>query len=81
MNSWQRFLWLPIVPLAIILPFLIIAGGGDAQVLAEAEIHPITWILIGTLAVILLAITCFATAYFGLSLWRALRRLVPHRKE
>jgi hypothetical protein len=81
MSSWQRLVWFPIVPLAIALPFIVMAGAGDAQKLVVAEIHPLAWALIATLAVIVLFVIAFATAFAALSLWRALGRLVGYKNE
>ena len=81
MSSWQRLIWFPVVPLAIALPFIVMAGAGDAQELANAEIHPLAWALIGLLAVIVLCVVSFFAAYTVLSLWRAARRLFNYKNE
>lgn len=78
---WQRLLWFPIVPLAIVFPLLVIAAAGDAQKLVVAEIHPLAWALIGLLALISLCVVAFAAAFTLLSLWRALRRLSGYKNE
>jgi len=81
MSSWLRLLWFPIVPFAIALPFIVIAGAGDAQNLAVAEIHPMAWALIGLLILIVLCVITFTAAFTLLSLRRATRRLFGYKNE
>ncbi|MBO6688671.1 MAG: hypothetical protein JJ931_00955 [Henriciella sp.] len=81
MSTWQRLLWFPIVPLAIALPFIVMAGAGDAQELVVAEIHPLAWVLIGLLALIILCISVLVVSYTLLCLWRAVGRLVGYKNE
>jgi len=77
---WQRLLFL-FIPILIISPAFMIGPAGSAFDLEEANIHPFAWVIIGTLGVLSIGVMCFAAAYFSLSIWRAILRLVPHKKE
>ena len=81
MSWWQRLLWLPVVPLAILAPFAIAAGSRNAHRLAEADMPVMAWILFALLALVLVAIIGFALAYIGLSLWRSIRSHWFHKNE
>lgn len=81
---WQRMIWLIAIPLAFLLVFFptyLIGLHLDDPQPQYGGYPPHAWLIFGMLGIVSAGVIGFATAYFGLSLWRALRRLVPHRKE
>lgn len=52
-----------------------------SESLAHPELHPVGWALVVIALMLVFAISAFAAAYVGLSIWRFIRSLSPHKNE
>lgn len=77
---WQRLLWIFAISL-IFVPAYLIGWRQGAFDIVDKGVHPITWILMAVISVLLAVICITAVLYIGLTLSRVIRSLVPHKNE
>lgn len=80
-NGWRRAIWLVVLPLAVLAPFVVIASSGNAHRLAEANTPLFAWVIFALLGLVLAGVAVFASAFTLISAWRALRRLFGYKNE
>ena len=78
---WWRWFLPMIVPLMVLAPFIIIGWSQGAQDLVDRGVPIEVWILVSILGLIGGLVALFASAYIGLTVWRFLRSLRPHKNE
>lgn len=81
---WQRLMWLIAIPLAMLIVFVptyLIGLHLDDPQPQFGGYPPHAWLIFGMLGVVSAGVIGFSAAYFAINLWRAIRRLYPHRNE
>ena len=84
-GNW-RWLTIPAWLAAASAPWLFflaarVSFNSHAEDLAHPELHPIGWVLISLAGLLIFAISVFALAYIGVTIWRFVRSLRPHKNE
>lgn len=65
----------------IFAPAYVIGWRQGAFDIADKGVHPLTWVLMAVISVLLAVICLTAISYIGLTLLRVLRSLAPHKNE
>lgn len=80
-SPWWRILLVFIVPLIVLSPAIIIGASQGAQDLVDRVVPATLWVLLTILAIVLSLTTLFFVAYAGLTVWRTLESVRPHKNE
>lgn len=76
-SPWWRILLVVVVPLIVLSPAIIIGAGQGAQDLVNRGVPTTLWVLL----IILSLISLFFMAYVGLTVWRFIKSMRPHKNE
>ena len=81
-----RWLFLPAWAISASIPWIFFAAyqatfSTHSETLENVPLDPVGWVLVAIVALLMIVVSGFAIAYAGLSVWRGLRSVLPHKNE